>query len=191
MSFVSVFGNSQFMNVVSDGRVTNGKNIVDENYVKFKKISTNQFIAFAGARELCEGIIKQIPLKPIGGYELSQLSNSIHSAIYKEENFRPFKMLFCVGGIGNLGNIEFYTIDKDNSQIQKYEPLTTSDIKYAYLASDSLNNVNLEEKIYQYAEEFGVNNASNLLDIQKSLNNYVAGLDFTVNKNTFHWTIYK
>ncbi|EJR61717.1 hypothetical protein IIO_02625 [Bacillus cereus VD115] len=56
MSFVSVIQTEKFLTVVSDGQVTNesDKAITQKDYKKFKKISPNQYIAFAGSKGWCE-----------------------------------------------------------------------------------------------------------------------------------------
>lgn len=61
MSFVSIVVSSEFVTVMSDGRVSGENNtVLEENYKKFKKISPKQFIAYVGSRAICEHIVEQI-----------------------------------------------------------------------------------------------------------------------------------
>ncbi|WP_144461755.1 hypothetical protein [Siminovitchia fortis] len=188
MSFVSIMASSNFVNVVSDGRVSYGGASLQENYKKFKKISEKQFIAFAGAKELCENVINQVDYLEKTHYDLHQVAREIHSVIYNNISLYSYKMMFCVGGINFNGKIEFYTVNKNSSKIGIFKPSSSTDINYAFLSPDVSDQI-LDEKLNEFASIFGADSSSKCLKIQKALNDFVASIDNTVNTNTSTLTI--
>lgn len=190
MSFVSVMASSNFINVVSDGRVSLNGVPLQENYKKFKKISEKQFIAYAGSKEVCENVVNQVDYQESKVYDLRQVAQEIQAATSGSGNLSLYghKMLFCVGGVNANRRIEFYTVENGSSNIGEYKPSSSTDINYAFMSTNTSDQL-INEKLHEIASFMGTESASRCLQVQKELNNFVAGIDFTVNTNVSTLTI--
>lgn len=191
MSFVSILANPNFITVMTDGQVTRDGNIIQNDYKKFKKISPKQFIAYTGVKEICEGIINQIPYTN-NIYDLADITNQIEQVV-KDSILIEHKVHFGIGGLDLEGNIAFYTVENQKDRIVNYyKPISIEDITYAFFESGHITqNVDLVEKLVDYFRITGCNTPNKCLKAQKMLNDYISSLDDTVNKHTFSLTIKK
>ncbi|GIN86986.1 hypothetical protein J6TS2_33720 [Heyndrickxia sporothermodurans] len=190
MSFVSIIVRKNFITVMSDGQVTQEGEVIRNDYQKFKKISPHQFIAYTGAKEICEQIVNQVPFTN-NNYHLFNIAKQIESVI-NESKFDNFRLFFAVGGIEIDGNITSFTIEHGSSRnFKELVPKDKDDICYAFLNSEVLDSINLEEKLILFFRRTGFNKPEECLQTQKLLNDFVEGLDSTVNNKTFSLTIKK
>lgn len=192
MSFVSVIQTEKFITVVSDGQVTNesDKTIIQKDYKKFKKISPNQYIAFAGSRGWCELLLEDLPFNE-KGYNLEQIVLGMKESISKLP-FELGKMLLSVGGVNADGKLVAYKLSNhEGSEIESFQA-SGDDISYTFLyngsAEDRLGG-DLEKVLLDCIREIGYNTPNKAIRIQKKLNNYIADVDDGVNKITFNLTI--
>ncbi|RFA36236.1 hypothetical protein CAI16_05460 [Virgibacillus dokdonensis] len=185
MSFVSVIASDSFISMVADGRVVQDGNSIQENYRKFKQIGLKQFVAFAGAKQICEAVMDQINVEIEKMYELSKVAKEIHSAIYGKSELEGINILFVVGGVNINGCIEFYTINRVDEEIRKYKPETPTDRSYAFLHNGMIDEGIVGEKFEETYSKYGVTSLSKCQRVQEELNNKIADLDESVNKITF------
>lgn len=176
---------------MSDGKVTgvNG-NPDSESYKKFKKISNKQFIAFAGVKEPCEEIIKNVKYINNRKYSLREISLQIQSVIRGHN----LNIQMAVGGIDLDNNFRVYVISSFGGITDILESQSHSELKYKFFTSELIvkefTPQQLEIIFNKYFEETGRKNASKaLFKVQKKLNNYIADIDKAVNKNVFRLTI--
>lgn len=186
MSFVSVIANKDVITVVTDGRVVNreSKEVINESYKKYVKLSKKQFIAYSGIKEACESVVDQIEYAEEKVYDLNQVSEEIYNAIVNHEGLADYDLLFAVGGVSPEGHIEFHTINRRENELKSYKPKSVDDFNYAYLYT-SQTNLDLENKLREIAGQIGTGSVNKRLKIQKRLNDFVADHDETVNKITF------
>lgn len=170
---------------MSDGQVTGANDvIIQKDYKKFKKISDKQIIAFAGAKEICEQMINQLPYTSLK-YNLSNIANQI-LAIIQEERFNDFNLFFGLAGIDIDNEVSLILItNKDGISFTR--PTPDSDISYITL--NPSEKVDINEKIIGVLSETGFNTPNKCLKAQKRLNDYMADNDPKVNKRIFELTI--
>lgn len=191
MSFVSIIVSKNFINVMSDGKVTGVNGNPDlESYKKFKKISNKQFIAFTGSKEPCEEIIKNVKYINNRKYNLREISLQIQSVI-KGQNFN---IQMAVGGIDLDNNLRVYVISSIGGITDILESQSHGNLKYKFLTSGQIvreyTPQQLDVKFNKYFDELGGKDTSrSLFKVQKRLNNYIADIDKTVNKKIFRLTI--
>lgn len=192
MSFVSVIANSEVITLVTDGRVTNveDRTTLEENYKKYVKISRNQFIGYAGAKETCESVVNQLVYSDTSVYDLKQVSENIFEVICNDERLVNHDLLFVVGGLNPAGRIEFHTINRRENEFKSYNPESKDDFNYAYLYT-SKTELDVENKLHELAGRIGTNSVNKRIRIQKELNNFIADHDNEVNKITFELRIRK
>jgi hypothetical protein len=190
VSFVSIIAQESFITVVSDGQVTLDGEILESHYKKFKRISKDQFIAYTGSKEICEELIKHLVYLQDKKYNLQLIADELYSVV-KEIPFKPLKALLAVGGINDIGNVQFYTFSNiPNAEFLTFQP-KNDEISYAFLSSEHVDDEELENDLIQYLSKTGFNTPNKCLKAQKMLNAYVETIDETVNKNTFELAIKK
>lgn len=194
MSFVSVIQTEKFITVVTDGQVTStsDKTILQKNYKKFKKISPNQYIAFAGSKGLCEMLLEFLPFKE-QGYVLEQIVPEIKEFISKIPS-QLGRLLISVGGVNEKEQLVIYKLSNhEGTDIEKFQA-TGDDISFTFLhngsAEENLGG-DLTEVLIQLIREIGYNTSNKTIRVQKRLNDYVADVDDSVNKIAFDLTIRK
>lgn len=185
MSFVSIIARENFITVMSDGQVTgeNGKTL-QKDYKKFKKISRQQIIAFAGAKSICEQIVEQVPYTK-GVYNLSDIAQQIWSVI-KEERFNAFNLFFGIAGVDVDDKVSLFLVN-NKTGLSSTRPNANSDVSYITLNPSEI--VNVSERISIILSETGFNTPTKCLKAQKKLNDFIADNDPQVNKYTFDLTI--
>jgi hypothetical protein len=169
---------------MTDGRVTwtNGE-VIQENVKKYKKVSNDQFIAFSGHKELCVNVVNQIEYTELC-YNLRDLSTLIFESINKD-SFKQFNLFFAIGGVDINNEILFYVVD-NHKGFYLYKPTDENDIKYTFT-----NHTELQAMFEQFLGLTGSDSAGSCLEAQKLLNDYVAGIDSTVNATNFDLAIEK
>ena len=191
MSFVSVYAMENFVNVVSDGQVTDptGK-ITNKNYKKFVKIGQQQFLAFAGNQGLAEQAVKIVPFKN-EGYPLSVLAQDLHKQVLTIP-VDDASILLAVGGLNVKNEIEVISFSNRSDQKNYFNP-KGDEIAYTFL-TNTKNNISdeiSETKLKQFLSETGYNTSSKAFRAQKKLNDFISDNDSTVNKVTFELNIKK
>lgn len=191
MSFVSIVATENFITVMSDGRVTGKDNdeILQEDYQKFMEVANGKaFIAYAGTKDVCELIAQHIKIAIENGLTLEDSSRivreSINAAVPED-----LSVMFSIGGINELGKIEFYTYDSKNNLEQHFltEP---GQISYAFL-NNSSTDIDFNDEIKKILRETGFSSPSETIQAQRLLNNRVADVDDSVNKKTSRFVIKK
>jgi hypothetical protein len=176
---------------MSDGQVTapNG-NAIKNDYQKYKLISPKQFIAFAGAKEICEQITNQVEYFE-GMYNLQVLANQIN-AIINEDRFDQFRLLFALGGIEVDGRITIYVVEHGRERnLRVKKPNNEDDINYAFLNSEQIDLIDMKQLLINFFRSTGFNTPEEGLKTQKLLNKVVEQIDSTVNKQTYSLIIRK
>ncbi|MGX5574892.1 hypothetical protein ACWKTS_26660 [Bacillus toyonensis] len=192
MSFVSVIQTEKFLTVVSDGQVTNesDKTIIQKDYKKFKKISPNQYIAFAGSKGWCELLLEDLPFKE-KGHNLEQIVSGMKESISKLP-FELGKSLLSVGGVNEDEKLVIYKLsNQEDTEIDRVQA-SGDGISYALLYNGSMEERvgrSLEKVLLEYIREIGYNTPNKAIRIQRKLNNYIADVDDSVNKITFNLMI--
>lgn len=187
MSFISVVAMETFITVVTDGQVTRGYEIIDNNFKKYRKISNKQFIAFGGAKEVCESLVNHLEFIGDNNYDLHVLANDLYETV-KNIPFGPIKTMFAIGGVNNNGEIEMFTLNNDPKDTLRIFSPKGTDLSYAFLSSNVDDNV-IYEKFVQLLSITGFNTPNKCIKAQKMLNQFVSSIDHTVNRITFELRI--
>lgn len=190
MSFISIIATENFITVVTDGQVTKDGKAVENNYKKYKKISNNQFIAFGGAKEICETFIKNLDFLGNEQYDLQTLATNLSNAI-KQIPYETYRILFVIGGLNARNQIEFYSFSNIPESQDQYSNPKGDEISYAFLSSPDIDDSHFEKHLIEYLSITGFNTPNKCIKAQKMLNSYVETIDNTVNKTTFELVIRK
>ncbi|MEK4006480.1 hypothetical protein [Paenibacillus sp. FSL H3-0333] len=191
MSFVSIVARENFINVMSDGRVTGSNDeVVDEEYQKYVS-NDKSFIAFAGTLETCEMVVRDI--KEIV-FDNKDYVGAIYVllGVFKQIKLeeKGMKVMMALGGVNKIGEIEFYTVDSIKKEAQTYIP-KDDDIAYAFLNNTEHEDVTLKSEFIGILKETGFDTPSKSIQAQRLMNNNVADRDKSVNKKTFRAVIKK
>lgn len=182
MSFVSIVARSSWISVVSDGRVTAGDDVVEEQYQKFILPTSGSFIAYAGNKQPCELIAKRL------------LDTGFRTDPLEESARRVFGMIAHLKDLGHkafvaLGEVsasgaEFYACGPNQSVPVFFRP-KGDDVCYSFLSNTHLSDEALEQQFVLGLQRSGVDTSAQCQQAQIELNEWVADRDVTVNKNTF------
>lgn len=187
MSFVSIIATENFLNIVSDGRVTGeNKVVLQEDYRKFISPTRDFFVAYAGNKEPCEAFVYESGLLSPNLTDMNTFTSTIAEKL-QSEKYRGFKILLAFGGkVGDC--ISFATFSTLEPKIQFFTP-KNDDICYTFLNNSSAVTVELETKLIEALRCTGYDTPEKTIEAQTILNNFVAGMDDSVNCNTFPLTI--
>ncbi|MGH0587130.1 hypothetical protein ACQVQY_13695 [Bacillus mycoides] len=192
MSFVSAIGGTNFLSVVTDGRVTYEEKVLQEDYQKFRMIGDDIVVAFAGHRAAAEGIFNMLIQERVMKQDFFITASDVKNELNNNPIFKGYKLMWLLGGINRKGQIEFVTVSTEEDGPKQFIP-EESDSKlmtyYIFNLRDQtiISPEKLNEKFLYFLEreDWNVGNA------QRRLNNYVAKLDYSVNKNVYQALIEK
>jgi ATP-dependent protease HslVU (ClpYQ) peptidase subunit len=191
MSFVSVIAGADFLSIMTDGRVTLGETIWQEDYPKYKKINDKIVIGYAGHKEHIEILLNSINYSVVAEGDLMYIAKGLKQAINEFDFFKNSKMIFILGGINANEQIEFVIVSTTNTEIEQFIPEHTEATLLSCYAFNLRNAVisqhDLNDKLYEFME---VEN-NHLVNAQKRLHEFVADNDFSCNKTIFHEVIKK
>lgn len=184
MSFVSIAGNSKYINVMSDGLAVFENERTEENWEKFVKISDDRFIAFAGTVLTCLLVVRAAEEKknlPYCDWE-DFIKELVHGLKYSDVN----KCFICIGGKDR--NLKFSTFSNKSDQKEEHFELTSKDISYAFL-SNVKEQADLDRKFMSYAQRYRSIKSRDILLAQRDLNDFVSDLNPNeVNKKISYMT---
>lgn len=189
MSFISITLSENFLTIVSDGRSTELKSdgtlgeVTDENAIKLSLLSDTSFFCLVGSSE--DAIIYLSDSKL---YELlDEKGLLIEDALGKwfEDNIHLIKGLkFSVsfGGITSSNKLKVFSID---SEIKVLQELTYKKDRmgYSLFCSRNVSNNHIDKVFNEILDEYPLLNMDNVLESQYRLNDIVADIDKSVNKN--------
>jgi hypothetical protein len=186
---VSIVARENFLNVMSDGRVTGSDHkIIDEEYQKYM-CDNNSFIAYAGTLEACEMVVRDINELVFIDKDYSGAINvllEVFKQVKLEE--KGMKVMMALGGLNKNGEIGFYTVDSIKKESQAYIP-KDDDIAYSFLNNTDHDDTDLKSKFREILKETGFDTPSKSIQAQRLMNNFVADRDISVNKKTFRAVI--
>lgn len=185
MSFVSVVAMENFITVVADKRMVDleTKAVKDENFKKIKKINESQFITCTGNAGVAEFIFSKFKYGNMYNLQLcaQQLSEEVKRGIdYKVANIQG-----VIGGRNEKNEFVLYSFsNKPDIEIVEYKPKNI-ELVYVILSGNEAETVNFSpykkfEELYTAAN---VQSVKDVIRVQEDLNNLVADIDKTVNKN--------
>lgn len=193
MSFISAIASQDFITVVSDGQVTYEGKVIKEDYKKFRKINNDQFIAYAGAKEICEKFAEHLKFSASQRYDLKLVAEDLFSTIKSITPYERFKTSFIIGGISENNEIEFYTLSNNPLEEKVKSYLSHGDgVSYGFLSNEeNEDKINLENTLISHLSKTGFNTPNKCIRAQKMLNADVEKIDPTVNRRTFELIIRK
>lgn len=119
MSIVLVAAMSNFALLMSDGRVSNKTlGVAQEDYKKLLRVSENICIGFTGHQKGCEETISV--LKNDMCY--MDIVNSLHKKAQEVHSVYSDKMIMCVVGFNEDGNMSVYYFSSDDFILKPYHP---------------------------------------------------------------------
>lgn len=198
MSLVLVAATENFIIFMSDGRAQYKVNEVivskEENYKKLKPINQHICLGYTGSKELCEQALNEVynPHNPNSCNPLSNNIDEISNAlaisskkIFSESNRLDKAISFVIGGISQMGYIEFYTFaSKYNFAIERYKP-NNGDLVYTALHSDKLSEAEMKAKFEGHLLSNAPINKNSIKKAMEDCIDEVSSLDSSVNKNKF------
>lgn len=174
---------------MTDGRVVDEQGEpTQEDFQKYKIISPNQFIGFAGNKEYCEFIAKEINYVDTN-YDLNSISKEAFE--YSNENAKHLKWNFVLAGIDVDGLISAYYFNHTSNMVDYFKP-KGEEINYLFLhnTENKLEN-KVDEAFTRILEQRKSNSVFEFYDAQKRFNEYVASIDTAVNTATFKHRVRK
>ncbi|WP_242280971.1 hypothetical protein [Bacillus cereus group sp. BfR-BA-01347] len=185
MSFVSVVGRSDFLSVMTDGRVTDGEKILQEDYPKYRMIGENIIVAFTGDRAACEWIFYVLNQEVVMKQDFMITARDIKELLNHHPKLKGCDVRWIIGGINPQNEIECITISTEEKEPIRHE-VPSEKVLAVYAYAFDADQKELGEKFAEFIKQEG-----ELASAQQLLNDYVADKDFTVNKNTYHVLIRK
>lgn len=190
MSFVSIIAREDFISVMSDGRVMDPHGIpIQEDYQKFIQINDQSFIAFAGTKEICEIIAQEMKDVINRNDDLQDHFQQLLARFQQLNlNHHGMKVFLGVGGINSDQEIEFHTINSKNGQVLNFSP-KGGDVSYAFLNNSSYDEADLQKKLIEILRVTGFNTIDKIKNAQKTLNDFIAETDDTVNNVIYDMSV--
>lgn len=191
MSFVSVIARESFLTVMSDGRVIDRNDcIIDEAYQKFS-CDEKSFIAYAGSREVCEMITRDIRDLVFNDRDYVG-ATLVLVQVFEQLKLEShgLKVMMALGGVNKQEEIELNTVDSIKKETLSFKP-KGGDIDYAFLNNIKNNKVDFQTKLVEILKQTGIDTPSNIIQAQRLLNNYISDMDISVNKKTFRAVVKK
>lgn len=160
MSFVSIVGNSNYINVMSDGLAifNNGERI--EDWKKFE-IFSDRFIAYAGNLQAVMPVVSLAKNnKELDYKDWEELLIGFTQNIpYESKNG---KALICIGGKEN-SKLTFCSFsNKPDQRVNKYTPLNNKEILYMFLSNYD-DDGDLEQMLIRYVKRYRSFKSSDIL----------------------------
>ena len=147
MSFVVCLATSSFGIMMSDGRVTDGDNITNENYQKFIRLPNDLIIGYAGDALFCTTCIAlSFHGKKIEGINIDsafQMINNTAITLLNDSRLTKFiKSMFLFLGRNQNGALQISTMQIIGKEFEKHHfiPNGSIDIKYACAGTDAVND---------------------------------------------------
>ena len=187
MSFVSIAGNKNYINIMSDGRAVFNDGTIQNDWEKYRIIGGNRFIAFAGTVHSCFSVVDIAINKQHLSYELwtTEVRRATKSIAYSDS---MSKAMICIGGCDE-GILKIDTFSNKPEHEDTSIILSNTDIAYVFLHNIE-NELNLENEFMQMAMRYGSFEASDILLAQRDLNNLVSDVNPSmVNKNVSSITL--
>jgi hypothetical protein len=191
MSFVSVIAGVDFLSIMTDGRVTLGTTIWQEDYPKLKKINDNIVIGFAGHKEYIEILLNALNLTVVSQGNIMKCARDIQKVINEFDNFKNSKMVFILGGVNSNDQIEVVIVSSTDAEPRQFIPENSEEKLMSCYAFNLKNTVISYKDLNNLLYEFIVVEDNHLINAQKKLHEYVADIDVSCNKNIFHEVISK
>ncbi|NUU80067.1 hypothetical protein [Paenibacillus xylanilyticus] len=195
MSFVSIIANEKLCCIMSDGRLTNRSTgeIAQEDLKKYDTYNNNtSFIASTGTKGVSDYILKHVKIKSNNYDEWIDSFEKFYddpglSLIFKLHPQSRLQLTF--GGLNHKNQIELYSFNYIARTIKKHK---VSKEEYLLLLLGEAKYFDGPSDIYKRELEDKENiTASDLISVQKLMNNHVADLTPHVNKNTYRLVIKK
>lgn len=190
MSFVSVVAGENFISLMSDGRVTLGEQILEENFQKYTEINDHIFIAYAGEREPIYNLLGALNHQVVSRGDFFKTATDIKEALETHKAFIGKKAMFIIGGINKNSQIEFVLVSTKDSPLSYIPENEQTKLMSGYAFNLKDTTIEYEDLNKKLDDFFGEEN-NHLGNAQKRLHEYVAGLDFSCNKVIFQKVIQK
>lgn len=197
MSFVSVTVCNRFLTVMADSRTvklyTNGDihSIVEENKDKIITISDNAFITITGANEDAENfidksnlfkeVLKEGKLKETK--DLNEWFNNSKKYIITDYHFN-----IHLGGMDVNDKLLIYDIKSSKKELKKLEYIEDN-LSYEFSGLKDINNTFIENTFKELCKTNFNGTAESMLNVQAQLNDIIADLNNSVNKNKKYFII--
>ncbi|MBJ8006263.1 hypothetical protein [Bacillus cereus] len=185
MSFVSVVGGSDFLSVMTDGRVTHEGEIVQEDYPKYRMIGESIVVAFTGDRAACEWIFEALNKEVVMKQDFMKTARDIKELLNHHPILEGSDVRWIIGGINPQNEMDCIVISTEESEPIRYE-VPSEGIMTVYAYPFDAEYEELNDKLLEFLDQEG-----KLISAQQLLNDYVAENDFSVNKNIYHALIEK
>lgn len=195
MSFVSVAVTKDFISVMSDGRVNNEGEILQEDYNKIRELGNGSaFITITGNRDLGDRAIKVMEQHYNEEIPLTGLAIGLQTVLTRDIPYPDNPLLnMAIGGLSE-GRLEVFTLSNRytaTNEVVRYSP-ENEDIDFIKFESPELNGQhNLTEKFKGFLSNTNpsIPLKTRVKQAQRRLNNFVANNDNSVNTRTFHLLI--
>lgn len=148
MSYVQCIVTTKMVLMSSDGRVSDGDKVLDENYKKIRRLNNNVLIGFAGSKEYCEKVVDSIKEKDADIDTLFEMVVKLCKKYFSHEI--GVKGQFIIAGKSKSGELGFRTIHtKNNFETDSKKPQTESEICFCVASPDEVNSNILERELRQ------------------------------------------
>ena len=171
MSYIQcvLIKNGIFMS--SDGRVTDGERIIDENYKKIRRINNDLLIGYSGDKVFCEGILNILQQSINCNMDVSSIYESV--VIISKSLINQIGMKrgqFIIAGKYSDGKLGFITLSTNNgfSSTQKIAN-NSNDIYFTEAFSDNIDSDYLKTEIEKIMKE--KQNSISYLDLIEAMKN--------------------
>jgi hypothetical protein len=198
MSLVSIIATEKALSVLSDGRAIKDGVIVQENFQKFEVLGNGTgFVAITGWKEAGQALIQLAKHWLSQGDSYYVVAQKLQKEVLQRvpyTTFSPNVVNMSIGGLSE-GHIGYFNVSnkyQSEDDVISHTP-TGEQINYSLLSSTVIEQkgIDLSPVLVQCLQLKGFQTTEQMKEAQILLNNYVADIDPTVNKSTFHFSVKK
>jgi hypothetical protein len=198
MSLVSIIATEKALSVLSDGRAIRDGVIVQENFQKFEVLGNGTgFVAITGWKEAGEALIQLAKHWLSQGDSYQVVAQKLQEEILQRVPYTTIASNIVNMSIGGLSEeqIGYFNVSNKYRSVEDVISHTPTGEQgtYSLLSSTVIEQkgIDLSPVFAQCLQLKGFRTAEEMKEAQILLNNYVADIDYTVNKTTFHFSVEK
>lgn len=173
MSFVSVIATPNFVSAMGDGRAIDvDQKITNEQFEKVWYLNPKTILAFTGSTTSIQIFFNNF-LNNNLNYPCDTLAEKANE--YLHENCWEEQATFIIAGESSNGDLEF-------SCVSTHEEGILHNKSYIFLAPANVNSDDVNKRFIEIIKSTGCDSLEQVIHAQELINDYVASIDTTVNR---------
>lgn len=189
MSLISVIATDKFISFMSDGRVIENDEIINESYKKIFKVNEKIIFGMAGSYNALQIILKH--LDDFNQENAREFNKSLFKELAGNKTHHSIQMV--VGGLDENNKIYYGGFNQESHTLEEIWPHLTRSINFASTEINIDSDIGNQQRLKKLIENntHGELKLKGTVLIQEKLNAQVSMIDNSVNTRTFHEYIKK